>query len=71
VKRVGEDQARIVRRVQARNSPDDAGFKPSFGDPLLKGAGRADGVTAKVVKRSNTITEFQYDQIVGLGDSNV
>jgi hypothetical protein len=42
--------------------PDDTGYKPTVGDPLLRGAARVDGVTAKVVRRRHTITQFQYDR---------
>lgn len=41
--------------------PDDSNYKPSQGDPLLRGAGRPTGMTAKVVKRPNTITDWQYE----------
>jgi hypothetical protein len=44
--------------------PDDTGYEPTPGDPLLRGAGRVDGVTAKVVRRKSTITKFQYDRLV-------
>lgn len=41
--------------------PDDTGYEPSDTDPLLRGAARATGMTAKVVKRPNTITDWQYE----------
>lgn len=45
--------------------PDDTGYKgPSAGDPLLRGSARAQGITAKVVRRDSTITTFQYDRLV-------
>lgn len=44
--------------------PDDTGYRPSTPDPLLHGAGRTQGVAAKVVRRRETITRFQYDQLV-------
>lgn len=43
--------------------PDDSGYEPSAGDPLLRGAARATGMTAKVVKRRETITDWQFDKI--------
>ena len=45
--------------------PDDTGYKPSPGDPLFRGPARVQGVTAKVVRRGSTITEYQYDRLVG------
>ena len=58
VDRLGLEEA---RRIYADWEPaDDAGYKPTQDDPLLKGAARADGITAKVVRRPNTITEHQY-----------
>lgn len=41
--------------------PDDKGYKPSPPDPLLHGPGRASGVTAKIVRRRHTITEYEYE----------
>jgi hypothetical protein len=64
VARHGEDYARTVRREAAVNGPDDTGYTPSEGDPLLRGAARATGMTAKVVKRRDTITDWQYDRMV-------
>jgi hypothetical protein len=62
VARVGEEEARRVRRAYAPKDPDDTGYKPSLGDPLLRGAARAGGMTAKVVKRRNTITRHQHER---------
>lgn len=45
--------------------PDDSGYKPSPGDPLLRGAARATGMTKKVARRPNTITDWQYEIEVG------
>lgn len=41
--------------------PDDTGYEPTQGDPLLRGPGRPSGMAAKVVKRPNTITDWQYE----------
>lgn len=60
INRVGVDQARAIRREGASPDPDDAGYKPSAGDPLLRGPARVGGITAKVVRRQTTITRFQY-----------
>lgn len=38
---------------------DDRGFKPRAGDPLLRGAGRATGNTAKAVSRRKTYTAYE------------
>lgn len=63
IARLGEDQARAARRAHADSGPDDTGYEPDAGDPLLRGAGRATGMTAKVVVRGETITDWQYDEI--------
>lgn len=42
--------------------PDDTGYKPAKVDPLLRGPARAQGMTAKVVKRRSTITRYQHQQ---------
>lgn len=68
VARLGEDQARAARRRGAKRDPDDTGYEPSDGDPLLRGSARATGMTAKVVGRRHTITRFQYDRATGNGD---
>lgn len=60
INRVGLDKARAIRSTGAPPDPDDAGYKPSAGDPLLRGPARVGGITAKVVGRQNTITRFQY-----------
>lgn len=54
----------ILANTDDRLWPDDTGYKPTAGDPLLRGAARVDGVTAKVVRRRNTITRFQYGREV-------
>lgn len=41
--------------------PDDTGYEPTDTDPLLRGAARATGMTAKVVRRGETITDWQYE----------
>jgi len=65
VARVGPERARSVRiRNATYDTPDDSGYEPELGDPLLRGPGRVDGIAAKVVRRDHTITKFQYDQAV-------
>lgn len=65
VARHGLEGAREVAYTEAhRRDPDDSGFKPTEGDPLLRGAARVGGITAKVVRRRDTITRFQYDSLV-------
>lgn len=44
--------------------PDDTGYEPTAGDPLLRGPARVTGVTAKVVRRGSTITRYQFDHEV-------
>lgn len=58
--------ARWLQEQQLNESllwPDDTGFKPPKVDPLLHGQARASGIAAKVVKRGNTITRFQYQAL--------
>lgn len=63
VARLGLDWTRDLANDQAhRRDPDDAGWQPSDGDPLLRGPARVGGITAKVVRRGETITKFQYDR---------
>jgi len=45
--------------------PDDTGYRPSTPDPLLHGAGRVNGIAAKVVRRRETITRWHYDRMIG------
>lgn len=68
VARHGENGARAARRKNARRDPDDAGYEPTVGDPLLRGPARVTGITAKVVRKKETITEHQYDRIKGRTD---
>jgi hypothetical protein len=66
VARHGLEGAREVAYIEAhRQDPqrDDTGYQPSIGDPLLRGPARVGGITAKVVRRRETITKFQYDRI--------
>jgi hypothetical protein len=68
VARHGLDEAQRIRSAEAhRNDPDDQGYSPSEGDPLLRGPGRVGGITAKVVCRRETITRWQYDRMTGGG----
>jgi hypothetical protein len=66
--RYGENGLRKILRTNASKGPDDTGYEPSLGDPLLRGAARVQGITAKVVRRSQTITEFQHDRVLGSGE---
>lgn len=63
VRRHGIDEARRIVHAELPTL-DDKGYRPKSPDSLLTGAGRADGMTAKVLKRRETITRFQYRQIV-------
>ena len=38
----------------------DRGYRPKQVDPILKGAGRATGATAKAVKRGTTLTRSEF-----------
>lgn len=62
VERHGLQEARRIIINQTSKEPDDTGFKPGAGDPLLRGPARVGGITAKVVRRRDTITQFQYDK---------
>ena len=62
IARIGLEKTKEIRG--RRGSPDDKGYKPDSGDPLLRGPARAQGITAKVVRRGSTITEYQYDRMV-------
>lgn len=67
VARHGLEGAREVAYTEAHRQDayrDDSGFKPTGGDPLLRGPARVGGVTAKVVRRRDTITRYQYDSLV-------
>lgn len=44
--------------------PDDTGYKPPARDSLLEGVARPTGIAAKVTKRKETITRFQYDALL-------
>lgn len=61
VKRHGAEEARRIIIDQTSKEPNDSGYRPSAGDPLLRGPARVNGLAAKVVRRRNTITRFQYD----------
>ncbi len=67
------DQQRVrdvenhMRRLEARTddayvTPDDRGYRPSRVDPVLSGAARATGETAKAVRRGKTITAWQHEE---------
>ena len=62
VARLGLERTRDIANTQAhRQDPDDSRHQPSVADPLLRGPARVTGITAKVVRRRDTITRFQYD----------
>jgi hypothetical protein len=60
--RLGMDAARsiVYEKSQRRLQFDDRGFKPSTGDSLLRGVGRATGETAKAVKRGRTLAKWEH-----------
>lgn len=66
-KRPAENAYRYDPDNDAGHYPDDSGFKPTPGDSLLRGAGRPSGVTAKVARRRNTVTRFEYERMAGDG----
>lgn len=41
---------------------DDRGYRPSHRDPLLTGAARATGATARAVRRANATTKYEHDR---------
>ena len=55
----------IINATEPLATDDAKGYAPTYVDPLLKGAARATGATAKVVKRGRTMTKFQYDKQEG------
>ncbi len=50
------------RKVVEEPKKDDKCYKPRYYDPLLIGAARATGKTAKAVGRKNTYTAYDYDR---------
>lgn len=52
----------IHDRTHAALSPDDRGYRPDTGDPLLRGAARATGDTARAVKARRTYTAYQLKE---------
>jgi hypothetical protein len=63
VARQGLARASQIRHDHAHHDPDDAGYEPTNGDPLLRGAARATGKAAKVVRRQSTVTRYQHDRM--------
>lgn len=64
IARHGFEEARAVAYTEAHRQDayrDDTGFKPATADPLLHGSARASGIAAKVVRRRDTLTRFQYN----------
>lgn len=59
--RLGLDGARDVQyaKAQRRLQLDDRGYKPTSGDPLLRGAARVTGDTAKAVKRKRGTAKWE------------
>lgn len=43
-------------------SPDDSKYRPNSRDPLLHGAARATGATAKAVRRGTSYVKLNYDK---------
>lgn len=73
ITRHGLEEARAIQYTEAHRQDayrDDSGFKPVAGDPLLRGPARVSGITAKVVRRRNTITQFQYNATISKSDTS-
>lgn len=65
----GPTREEILANTDDSLWPDDTGYRPVPVDPLLEGAARVNGVTAKVVRRRHTVTEYQRDRMLRGGDS--
>lgn len=66
VRRHGLAEARRIVNLEWHGCDlDDRGFRPKASDSLLTGVGRPSGIAAKVAGRRETITRFQYRQMVG------
>jgi len=59
----GPSREEILANTDDSLWPDDRGYRPSAPDPLLHGAGRVNGIAAKVVRRRETVTRWQYDRM--------
>ncbi len=64
LQREQELKAHPPKQQEAIEEPkkDDKSYKPRYYDPLLIGAARATGKTAKAVERKNTYTTYDYNQ---------
>lgn len=62
VARVGEQEAARIVYASAAEQPSDRGYRPTSGDPLLRGAGRAQGDTARAVARRKATTKWELDE---------
>lgn len=54
------ERERIEEETYKRLSPNDSKHRPAPVDPLLRGAARATGETARAVKRGSTVAKWQY-----------
>lgn len=52
----------LIRKylVTPHQTPDDAGYRPDYIDPVLRGPARATGQTAEAVRRGRTIRRTDY-----------
>ena len=59
---IDRQQARLawMRSQATQPSPDDRGYRPRTPDPLLTGAARVTGQTAKAVGRTKAITRHEH-----------
>ena len=59
-----EDQSAGILKLGEGYQPlDDKGYKPTYVDPVLTGAARATGKTAKAVKKKTSfVKEYDYDK---------
>lgn len=59
--RLGDERASRVLSDEAPRQPDDRGYKPAYVDPLLRGAGRATGDTAKSVRLRRGLAAWETE----------
>ncbi len=57
-----DNSAAVLHLGRDYETPDDAGYKPTYIDPVLRGAGRAVGKTAKAVKRGKSFSSYDYER---------
>lgn len=54
------ERERVEEETYKRLSLDDSKHRPTSVDPLLRGAARATGETARAVRRGSTVAKWQY-----------